>query len=191
MEQENGQKFLGTRDAARLVGCSERTLGNLADRGVIAPAKTSTEHGRAPSVAMPPELVLELKKWRLACAKSEKDLVFSNRYGSALFESNVYSQGLRPALRRAGLRQITLHELRHGFGSMLVSGVSIKTVQVAMGHANVTLTLQTYTHLIPGDGAAVARAMSVSVFGVGASGHFLETSAEKSPADGAAAAISS
>jgi integrase len=70
----------------------------------------------------------------------------------------VYSQGLRPALRRAGLRYVTLHGLRHGFGSMLASaGVSIGTVQVVMGHANVTLTLQTYTHLLPGDGAAVAR----------------------------------
>jgi DNA-binding transcriptional MerR regulator len=44
MDPADSQKqFLGTRDAARLAGCSERTLANLADRGVIAPAKTSTQ----------------------------------------------------------------------------------------------------------------------------------------------------
>jgi hypothetical protein len=45
-----------------------------------------------------------------------------------------------------------------------------------MGHANVTLTLQTYTHLMPSDGGAVARAMSSSVSGAPATGNFLGTS---------------
>jgi integrase len=142
------------------------------------------------SIAMSPELVLELKKWRLACPKGGRELVFCNRNGSALFESNVYSQGLRPALRRAGLREITLHELRHGFGSILISaGVSIKTVQVAMGHSSPSVTLQVYTHMLPGDGETVARAMSANVFGAGGTGNFSGTSGAKAQENGAAAGI--
>lgn len=94
----------------------------------------------------------------------------------------MYQQGLRPALRRAGLREITLHQLRHGFGSMLVSaGVSIKAVQVAMGHANVMMTLQVYTHLMPGDDTSVARTISQCVFGAGSGGNFLGTSSPETP----------
>jgi hypothetical protein len=59
-----------------------------------------------------------------------------------------------------------------------------------MGHANVALTLQVYTHLLPGDGAAVARAMASSVFFAQPNGNFLGTSGEKSPETRAAAGIS-
>lgn len=149
--------------------------------GELVPLKTASAKR---TVAMPPELVLELKKWRLACPKGPRDLVFCNRNGSALFESNIAPQILRPALRRAGLREVTLHELRHGFGSILISsGVSVKVVQVAMGHSSPSITLQVYTHMMRDDGAAVGRTLSARVFG----GHFLDTSRENAAQDGVAA----
>jgi integrase len=142
---------------------------------------------------MPSELVLELKKWRLACPKGEWDLVFPNKWGSAMQEPSVYEQGLRPALRRAGLRAVTLHELRHGYGSILISaGMPIKSVSVSMGHANVMMTLSTYTHLMPGDDAALAATLSTKVFGAPVrGGKFLGTSDENGPESRAAHGTSS
>jgi integrase len=43
------------------------------------------------------------------------------------------------------------HDLRHGYASMpLAQGTHPKVVQEALGHASVSITLDIYTHLIPG-----------------------------------------
>lgn len=59
----------------------------------------------------------------------------------------------RRARKRAGLNdEITFHDLRHFFASVLIaSGCSIKQVQMALGHDSARITLDTYAHLIPGD----------------------------------------
>ena len=44
------------------------------------------------------------------------------------------------------------HQLRHHFASVLIgAGCSIKAVQEALGHANASETLYTYSHLWPAD----------------------------------------
>jgi integrase len=46
----------------------------------------------------------------------------------------------------------TAHGLRHLFASALISGgASVKQVQTVLGHASAVITLQTYSHLWPGD----------------------------------------
>ena len=56
----------------------------------------------------------------------------------------------RKAVDSAGLSDITMHELRHFFASGLIAnGCDVVTVQRAMGHANATTTLATYSHLWP------------------------------------------
>ena len=67
---------------------------------------------------------------------------------------------LYKALDRAGLKHVTLHSLRHSFASiMLASGASVKALQRSLGHANASMTLNTYSHLIPEDlGNAMLRA---------------------------------
>jgi integrase len=46
-----------------------------------------------------------------------------------------------------------LHDLRHSYASILISaGVSPAYVQQQLGHASIKLTVDTYTHLIPGSG---------------------------------------
>jgi integrase len=52
--------------------------------------------------------------------------------------------------RRAGLTDVTFHDLRHTFASRLVmAGVDLPTVQALMGHKRIDMTLR-YTHLAPG-----------------------------------------
>ncbi len=56
-------------------------------------------------------------------------------------------RGLRPALRRAGLRQVNMHSLRHSFASALIMrGAPITEVQHLLGHASPSITLGVYSH---------------------------------------------
>lgn len=56
------------------------------------------------------------------------------------------------ALKAAGLDEITLHECRHTFASLMIAaGVNAKALSTYMGHANIKITLDTYGHLMPGN----------------------------------------
>jgi integrase len=56
------------------------------------------------------------------------------------------------AWKRAGLNRITLHECRHTFASpMIAAGVNAKALITDMGHANISITLDRYGHLMPGN----------------------------------------
>lgn len=101
-------------------------------------------------VDIPECLVLELKKWRLRCPKGELDLAFPNGAGNPESHSNLLTRGFYPALRRAGLRRIRFHDLRHIFASlMLANGEDIVRVSRLLGHASPTVTLNIYSHLLP------------------------------------------
>ena len=63
-------------------------------------------------------------------------------------------------LKRAQLPRIRFHDLRHTCATlMLCEGVHIKIVQELLGHADITITLNTYSHVLPGMGDEVAGAM--------------------------------
>jgi integrase len=101
-------------------------------------------------VDLPEFLALDLKKWKLRCPKGELDLVFPNGAGRPESHSNLLQRGFYPALRRAGLRKIRFHDLRHTFASlMLANGEDIVRVSRLLGHASPTVTLNIYSHLLP------------------------------------------
>lgn len=53
--------------------------------------------------------------------------------------------------KAADLKPISLHECRHTFASLMIAaGVNLKALQVFMGHASITVTLDLYGHLMPG-----------------------------------------
>lgn len=91
---------------------------------------------------------LELRL-QLGSEWQDNDLVFCAELGTPLDGSNVYHR-LQRDLDRAGLPRMRLHDLRHTAATlMLVEGVNPKVVQEMLGHANVTLTLATYSHVLP------------------------------------------
>ncbi len=56
------------------------------------------------------------------------------------------------AWKRAGLDRIRLHECRHTFASLMIAaGVNAKAPSTYMGHANISITLDLYGHLMPGN----------------------------------------
>ena len=57
-----------------------------------------------------------------------------------------------------GFDDLRLHELRHTQATQLIgAGVDFKTVQTRLGHADVSLTINTYTHAIPANDREAAN----------------------------------
>jgi integrase len=53
---------------------------------------------------------------------------------------------------RAGLAAIGLHECRHTYAALMIAaGVNAKALSTYMGHASITITLDRYGHLMPGN----------------------------------------
>jgi len=79
----------------------------------------------------------------------DQGLVFANRTGGPLDPSHQTATFKR-ALAKATLPAIRFHDLRHTAATLLLSkGVHPKVVSEMLGHGSITLTLDTYSHLLP------------------------------------------
>ena len=104
----------------------------------------------SPNFSDPGQLVSILRVWKLRCPKGKDNLVFPAPDGTPLHRSRALKGSLRPTLRRAKLRPVTLHSLRHSFASALIgNGSSVVEVQHLLGHSSATITLKVYTHFFP------------------------------------------
>ncbi len=118
------------------------------------------------SIVMAPKLIQVLRKHQLACKPSELDLVFPNRVGGLMDGRNMYQREFLAALRRAGLRKVRFHDLRHSYASILISqGENIKFIQNQLGHGSAQVTLDTYGHLMPQTNNGAAEKLEQSIFG--------------------------
>jgi integrase len=109
-------------------------------RGILGPPKG----GRSREVALSPEAVRSLKAHR----HLRGELVFCTD-GGRMFTKNECEHPLWRACKRAGLRRIGWHVLRHTFASHLVMrGAPLKAVQELLGHATIEMTMR-YAHLSP------------------------------------------
>ena len=89
---------------------------------------------------------------RLALGEAWQDkhgLVFTSPIGQPLTRYAIRSQFIN-RLKKAGLPKIRFHDLRHTCATlMLQAGVNVKVVSEMLGHSTVTLTLDTYSHVLP------------------------------------------
>jgi hypothetical protein len=83
---------------------------------------------------------------------SEHDVLFPNEAGEHIDGSAVRRQYVR-ALKRAGLRPLRFHDLRHTFGSLAVNRASIGPVQAWMDHADGDTTMRYLHHKSRADDA--------------------------------------
>ena len=71
---------------------------------------------------------------------------------------HAISQAFERIARRASVRVIRLHDLRHTHGTLLIAaGVPVKVVSERLGHATPAFTIETYQHVLPGMQADAAR----------------------------------
>jgi integrase len=85
-------------------------------------------------------------------------LVFTTGFGTPLSPRNDYRE-FRRLVAAAGLRRVRLHDLRHTAASlMLAQGVNPRVVMEILGHSQIGVTMNTYSHVTPASSReAVAR----------------------------------
>ena len=76
-------------------------------------------------------------------------LVFTTHFGTPLSPRNDYRDFQR-LIGAAGLRRVRLHYLRHTAASlMLAQGVNPRVVMEILGHSQISVTMNTYSHVTP------------------------------------------
>jgi integrase len=94
------------------------------------------------------ELQVE-EEQRLTGLWQDHGLVFATRVGTPINRRNLVTRSFKPLLSRAGLPEIRFHDLRHTCATlMLCGGIHPKVVQELLGHTSVTITLDTYSHVL-------------------------------------------
>jgi integrase len=95
------------------------------------------------SLPIPAALLTRLKT--LGC---EGKWVFTAGNGSPVNPGNALRRYVQPVARKLGIKLSGWHDLRHTLATGLINdGVSAKAVSEILGHANVAITLSTYTHV--------------------------------------------
>ena len=97
---------------------------------------------------------------KLAGLWEDNGLVFATRLGTPVGRQELVMRSFKPLLLKASLPNIRFHDLRHTCATLLLSkGVHANFVQELLGHATISMTLDTYSHVLPGMGDAAAGAM--------------------------------
>lgn len=130
-----------------------RGKGNTWEMG-----QPKTASGRR-SIALPASCVAALRKHRagqnaerlrLGDVWEDHGFVFSNETGSPLHVNSLVGR-FKKLTTAAGVPVIRFHDLRHTSATLLLAeGVHPKIVQERLGHADITMTLNRYSHVTPG-----------------------------------------
>lgn len=144
--------------------------------GAVTYSTPKTARGRR-SVALDPFTANALRAHRVRRleerlmlglgAPAEDSLVFSDLEGEPL-HPEWFSAHFDRLVKAAGVPRIRLHDLRHTHATLaLQAGVHPKVVSERLGHANVSITLDTYSHAIPALEEEAAAKVAALVFGAG------------------------
>jgi len=140
------------------------TLHQLRNRQFVF-RQPKSKRGRR-LVALSPSLVILLWEHRVKQEAARKllgaellpsDLVFSHPDGRP-FRPNSVTRAFNRLANSIGLHGVRFHDLRHTHATlMLRQGVHPKIVSERLGHSSVAITLDTYSHILPGLQEAAAR----------------------------------
>lgn len=150
-------KDIDLKNACINVNKSFKTVKNI-DTGkyenIIQTPKTSKS---IRIVTIPTHLINKLKKFKtsqkalkikMANLYHDNNLVFCTIYGKYLDSSNVRKK-LKKILINVKIPDRKFHDLRHTYATRLFElGEEPKTVQSLLGHANISITLNTYVHIL-------------------------------------------
>lgn len=79
----------------------------------------------------------------------DSGLVFTSPIGTAVDRSGL-QKAFKALLRKAGLPDIRYHDLRHTAATLLLTqGVAARTIMETLGHSQISLTMNTYSHVMP------------------------------------------
>lgn len=133
-----------------------------------------TKAGPARTVALDPATVAAMRahrkrqlEERLAFGElwTDTGLVFAREDGTAIHPHSLM-RFFEHRIKNADVPTIRFHDLRHTHATLgLAAGVPAKVMQERLGHANVSITLDLYTHVVPGMQEQAAATMGALVFG--------------------------
>jgi integrase len=122
-------------------------------RGFVAP-KSRAGNRRVP---LAPTLRRELINHRLHQGTGNRGFVFPNHRRTGPFNPSTLTLHATKAWKQTGLTPIGLHECRHSYASfMIAAGINSKALSTYMGHSSITITLDRYGHLLPGNESEAA-----------------------------------
>lgn len=136
----------------------KRSLAYIVGQGyILQEPKTKSSRRRILLMAEDIEMLKEYRSWQEVDAKElcdkyvDNGLVFSNTFGNLLDTGNFVSRYFKPLLKPAGIsEQFTFHGLRHTHATLLLQqGVNPKIIQERLGHSNIGMTLDVYSHILP------------------------------------------
>jgi site-specific recombinase XerD len=100
------------------------------------------------------------RKRMVAVGFAGVSFVFCNRAGGPLRRSHFHERDFKPLLTKAGLHAIRFHDLRHTSATLLLTqGVHPKVVQERLGHSQISVTLDIYSHVMPSMQVDAARSL--------------------------------
>jgi len=118
------------------------------------------------AISLPPFVIRELRKHQ-----QEQGRVFglvNVTLDGEPIPPRAFTQRFKTVVRRAGIPDIRLHDLRHGHATQLLKeGVPAKIVSSRLGHSKVGITLDLYTHVMPGMDEEVAARLDAVYKAVG------------------------
>jgi len=100
------------------------------------------------SIDLSPELKKMLIEHRFK-AQDRTGFIFQSSPGTPINANNFYTRTFKPGVKAVGLGDFKWHDLRHTFGSLLLDqGEDLVYVSRQLGHSNVSITADVYSHLI-------------------------------------------
>jgi len=147
-----------------------RTLSEARNERFFEPPK----NGKGRSIRMTARATDALKRHkatqngerlRLGALWQDNDLVFPSRVGTPMNAKNLTARSFKRLLEQAGLpRTVRFHDLRHTCATLLLGkGVHPKIVQELLGHATISITLDTYSHVLPNMQGEAVTAMEAAL----------------------------
>ena len=111
------------------------------------------------SIPLPANVIQEIKEHRKKQLEEkllagevyyDNDLVFCNELGKVT-ELATFTRIFKRILKKAGLPDMNVHALRHTYATRLLeANEHPKVVQELLGHSDISMTLNTYSHVMPG-----------------------------------------
>jgi integrase len=139
--------------------CSVRMNVQEAERGFVL-AETKTAYSRR-SITLSKLGVAALRRHKMrqeeeraalgAAWRTSIDLIFPNTLGGLMIPDNLVKRSFKPLIVKAEFDpEMRFHDLRHTAATLLLSrGVNVKVVSEMLGHADISITLRIYAHVIP------------------------------------------
>lgn len=131
-----------------------QTLSSTNDGLVLQESVKTTSSSRTVDISEAAAAVLRQHRKRqleeyMVIGRPEQDLVFTSERGTPINPHNL-TRHFNRTIEQLGLRRIRFHDLRHTHATMLLEdGVHPKIVSERLGHSQISITMDTYSHVLP------------------------------------------